>query len=188
EDINVNLSSLTVEDGINLQETLLAVPKMATKRNNAIEKQLKKDQKEQKLKGIKILVLGPGDSGKSTFIRQMRLLGSSGFTQEEKDYFKIIIYENIVTMLNSLLDGLKFIENSQIDISDEVKNSIKTFNYQTLFNEKTFKILKSIWENPNIKLAYEKRKEFNIVLQDTSLYFLDDLDRFLDLKFFPLEQ
>ncbi|KAJ3201319.1 guanine nucleotide-binding protein subunit alpha, partial [Clydaea vesicula] len=75
EEINVNLLSLEDKNGVNLQDTLPPNPKLAKKRNRAVEKQLKTDQKIAKLQEhTTLLVLGPGDSGKSTFIRQLRFL------------------------------------------------------------------------------------------------------------------
>ncbi len=39
---------------------------------------------------------GPGQSGKSTFCKQMKILHLIGFTDEEKENFKYLIHTNII--------------------------------------------------------------------------------------------
>ena len=56
------------------------------------------------------MLLGCGQAGKSTFIKQMRIIHSEGFQDEEKEQMKLDISSNIahaITMLieNSLFEG-----------------------------------------------------------------------------------
>jgi len=63
--------------------------------NSDIDKQIKRDKRESK-KQYKILLLGAGESGKSTFIRHMRVLHGDGFKQREKEDAKDTIISNLV--------------------------------------------------------------------------------------------
>jgi GTPase SAR1 family protein len=68
---------------------------------------------------IKLLMLGPGESGKSTFVKQMRLLYSDGFNEEEKTNFKYTIHSNVLVAMKTLLHAseileLKLTEESQV--------------------------------------------------------------------------
>ena len=62
--------------------------------NSDIEKQIKRDKRESK-KQYKILLLGGGESGKSTFIRDLRL------QYKIKSLYKISKYlqNNLLTMI-----------------------------------------------------------------------------------------
>uniref|UniRef100_A0A3Q4GVA4 GNAS complex locus n=1 Tax=Neolamprologus brichardi TaxID=32507 RepID=A0A3Q4GVA4_NEOBR len=51
--------------------------------NEEIEKQLRRD-KEDSRRELKLLLLGTGESGKSTFIKQMRIIHGGGYTDEDK--------------------------------------------------------------------------------------------------------
>ncbi|KAJ3227950.1 Guanine nucleotide-binding protein G(t) subunit alpha-2 [Clydaea vesicula] len=195
EDVNVNLSSLVEEGGINLQEELQLDLPRALLRHKFVEKQIKKDLEASKLKGIKLLVLGSGDSGKSTFIRQMRILSNSstfGFTLEEKDYFKFIIFDNIIQIFKNLLLILSLVDNSLFekfpaDLIDQINN----LNCRTDFKEDTFSKLKDIWSHDTIKFCFEQRTNFveeNVFFQDTAAYFMNNLDRFLRLDYVLLDQ
>ena len=46
-----------------------------------------------------MLLLGTGESGKTTFVKQMKILYSGGFTDEEKAGYRVDI-------INNLVDGL----------------------------------------------------------------------------------
>ena len=77
--------------------------------NQEIEKQIKKDKRDQR-KELKLLLLGTGESGKSTFIKQMRIIHGSGYSDEDKRTFIKLVYQNIYMAMNSMIramDGLK---------------------------------------------------------------------------------
>lgn len=59
-----------------------------------------KEKKKKKRAAVtthtqRILLLGTGESGKSTFLKQMRMIAGKAFTDEELVLFKDVIYENI---------------------------------------------------------------------------------------------
>ncbi|VBB30750.1 unnamed protein product [Acanthocheilonema viteae] len=69
---------------------------------------------------VKLLLLGPGECGKSTILKQMRLLHTNGFTDDEINQQKTVIYNNIVQGMASILRGMKKLdipfENSERDV------------------------------------------------------------------------
>lgn len=46
---------------------------------------------------------GTGESGKSTFIKQMRIIHGSGYTDEDKKGFTKLVYQNIFTSMQSMI-------------------------------------------------------------------------------------
>ena len=75
---------------------------------------------------VKLLLLGAGESGKSTIVKQMKLLhpvndrSSVGFSEEEKAEAKLAIYANILDSIVALLEavdtfGLSFNGNNKIE-------------------------------------------------------------------------
>lgn len=45
---------------------------------------------------VKILLLGAGESGKSTFLKQMRIIHGQEFDQEAKEDYRATIYSNVI--------------------------------------------------------------------------------------------
>jgi hypothetical protein len=54
---------------------------------------------------IQVLLLGAGESGKSTIFKQMKIIHHNGYTSEEKIGFKPIIQGNIVRNIKSIISA-----------------------------------------------------------------------------------
>ncbi|GAB1604019.1 guanine nucleotide-binding protein G(i) subunit alpha-2-like [Argonauta hians] len=86
----------------------------ALARSRSIDHQLD-EERERRQREIQLLVLGASGSGKSTFIKQMRIKYGDGFPESERHYFKPFIYENITHALHHVLDHMTAME---IDYND----------------------------------------------------------------------
>ncbi|ODQ65400.1 G-alpha-domain-containing protein [Nadsonia fulvescens var. elongata DSM 6958] len=56
---------------------------------------------------VKILLLGSGESGKSTIIKQIKIIHQGGYSQDELMMYKMIIYQNLVDIAKSLVKAIK---------------------------------------------------------------------------------
>ncbi|KAI9349772.1 guanine nucleotide binding protein, alpha subunit [Obelidium mucronatum] len=70
--------------------------------NSFIEKQLEAERKALK-NIVKLLILGPGESGKSTVLKQFRLIYGTGFSEEDRASFRALIIVNIVQCAKTLV-------------------------------------------------------------------------------------
>jgi GTPase SAR1 family protein len=77
--------------------------KEGKQRNEEIENQLKRDKLNLRNE-IKMLLLGAGESGKSTILKQMKLIHEGGYSRDERESFREVSnfnYDAIgVTMIN----------------------------------------------------------------------------------------
>jgi hypothetical protein len=91
----------------------------AKKQSDAIERQIKLDARRSK-KEIKILLLGAGESGKSTVVKQMRVIHKNGFDACERRVWKNILFQNLVDAFLLLFELVEaeggHIESSQGDV------------------------------------------------------------------------
>ena len=76
------------------------------KRNEEIDKALRKE-KSRLRKQVRILLLGTGESGKSTFLKQMRIVHADGFSTLERLNFRSVVYMNIIRSMKVLIDALE---------------------------------------------------------------------------------
>lgn len=58
-------------------------------------------------KELKLLLLGTGESGKSTFIKQMKIIHGNGFSDDDKKHGLKYIYQNILTSVQNLINAMQ---------------------------------------------------------------------------------
>ena len=71
-----------------------------------IEKMLRKDKKNQG-KQVKILLLGAGESGKSTILKQMRIIYSEGFRLDERKEVRQVIFSNMIVAFKIIAEEMR---------------------------------------------------------------------------------
>lgn len=74
-----------------------------------IEETLQREEEEQK-RTAKLLLIGTGDSGKTTILKQMKLIHGLGFTNEERLSFVKVIRVNIVNSMITILQEMDKLE------------------------------------------------------------------------------
>ncbi|CAG9538873.1 unnamed protein product [Cercopithifilaria johnstoni] len=130
---------------------------------------------------IKLLLLGPGECGKSTILKQMRLLHTSGFTDEEINQQKTVIYNNIVQGMASILRGMKKFdipfENPDRTVDARIViDTFKSYIESEPLTPTLIAALKKLWADKQVrKNVHERGSEFHIA--ESTAYFLDSIDR-----------
>jgi len=157
------------------------------KRNREIEKMLQ-DERKQMESTIKLLLLGAGECGKSTIAKQMKILHCQGFTEEDKNRFKTVVTQNVVTSMQILIKAASKM-NIQISENNQTcANSLCDINPMdcTRLTEKIGTDIKELWKDNGIQKTFERRNEYQ--LQDSVDYFCNNIDRLCDPKYVPTEQ
>ncbi|KAF8878348.1 G-protein alpha subunit [Mucidula mucida] len=75
-------------------------------RSDDIDKQLEVDGRQFK-RECKILLLGSGESGKSTIVKQMKIIHQGGFTHDELDAYKPIIFRNVMESAVAIVQAMQ---------------------------------------------------------------------------------
>ncbi|XP_037680066.1 guanine nucleotide-binding protein subunit alpha-11 [Choloepus didactylus] len=160
-----------------------------SKRINAeIEKQLRRDKRDAR-RELKLLLLGTGESGKSTFIKQMRIIHGAGYSEEDKRGFTKLVYQNIFTAMQAMVRAM---ETLRILYKDEQNKAnallIREVDVEkvTTFEHQYVCAIKNLWSDPGIQECYDRRREFQ--LSDSAKYYLADVDRIATLGYLPTQQ
>ncbi|XP_023850836.1 guanine nucleotide-binding protein G(o) subunit alpha-like [Salvelinus sp. IW2-2015] len=85
--------------------TLSAEERAALDRSKAIEKNLK-DDGVTAAKEVKLLLLGGGESGKSTIVKQMKIIHEDGFSGDDVKQYKPVVYSNTIQSLAAVLRAM----------------------------------------------------------------------------------
>eukprot|EP01104_Vermistella_antarctica_P017943 TRINITY_DN64_c0_g2_i1.p1 TRINITY_DN64_c0_g2~~TRINITY_DN64_c0_g2_i1.p1 ORF type:complete len:353 (+),score=104.48 TRINITY_DN64_c0_g2_i1:141-1199(+) len=162
------------------------VSKEEKERQKQIEVQLRRDKRKFQAE-VKLLLLGAGESGKSTFAKQMKIIYDTGFSEEEKKQFRDVIHSNLIMNMRSLVMAT---QKMGLTISaDNAKRSENLTSPSILTHQEVTgqvaEDIKALWADPVIQEAYERASEFQ--LGDSAAYFFDSLDR-LTGEFVPTEQ
>jgi len=158
--------------------------------NQEIERQLRKDKRDAR-RELKLLLLGTGESGKSTFIKQMRIIHGSGYSDEDKRGFIKLVYQNIFMAMQSMIkamDGLKPPIQYKDPRNLENAELVKAVDYETVttFDAPYVGAIKSLWADPGIQECYDRRREYQ--LTDSAKYYLNDIDRIAQPDYLPTQQ
>ena len=148
------------------------------KRSNQIDAEIMREVKGKSEKSVKILLLGAGESGKSTIVKQMKIINLGGYSKEEKTNYKSIIFLNVCISMKSFNDALKklnlvFRDSQNQDIMDSFLanyNKSKTTSIYDI-NEKTGIDLAALWQDPVIEEAMARGSEFYLP-DSTQLYLI----------------
>lgn len=156
--------------------------------NKEIEKQLRKDKRDAR-RELKLLLLGTGESGKSTFIKQMRIIHGSGYSEEDKRGHVKLVYQNIFMAMTTMIRAM---ENLSIPYgnsrNEEYAKMVKEVDYETVttFEKHFIDYIDSLWADTGIQECYERRREYQ--LTDSAKYYLDALDRVTESEYLPTLQ
>ncbi|GES61937.1 guanine nucleotide binding protein, alpha subunit [Aspergillus terreus] len=165
--------------------------KEAVQRTARIDKSLKNDKKVMD-RTIKILLLGAGESGKSTIIKQMRIIHAGGFPEDERCQTRAVIYSNIVIAFKVLLEimraeNIDFQVEKTKPLADYVDNLEPDVGSDEAFSDlKVRDAMRGMWEDTGVQQAVARGHEF--ALHDNLHYFFNSLDRIFTPGWLPDNQ
>jgi hypothetical protein len=77
---------------------------------------------------------GTGESGKSTFIKQMRIIHGSGYSDEDKRGFIKLVYQNIFMAMQSMIRAMDLLKIQYSDSRNSVssRSTFELFEFNVL--------------------------------------------------------
>ncbi|XP_059680907.1 guanine nucleotide-binding protein G(o) subunit alpha isoform X3 [Gavia stellata] len=171
--------------------TLSAEERAALERSKAIEKNLKEDGISA-AKDVKLLLLGAGESGKSTIVKQMKIIHEDGFSGEDVKQYKPVVYSNTIQSLAAIVRamdtlGIEYARTScagegrmAFGLAESVSEGEKPFSPELL------SAMMRLWADSGIQECFNRSREYQ--LNDSAQYYLDSLDRIGAADYQPTEQ
>ncbi|XP_034080315.1 guanine nucleotide-binding protein subunit alpha-13-like [Gymnodraco acuticeps] len=127
---------------------------------------------------VKILLLGAGESGKSTFLKQMRIIHGQDFDQKAKEEFRATVFSNVIKGIRVLVDARQKLRIPWGNSSNQRHgDTMMAFDTRSLMahghgmvEPKVFlhylPSIRALWADQGIQNAYDRRREFQLVLME----------------------
>ncbi|KAB8304205.1 hypothetical protein EYC80_003623 [Monilinia laxa] len=158
-------------------------------RNEEIENQLKRDKMLQRNE-IKMLLLGAGESGKSTILKQMKLIHEGGYSRDERESFKEIIFSNTVQSMRVILEAM---ESLELPLDDQRAE----YHVQTIFMQpqqiegdnlppEVGSAIAALWKDAGVQDCFKRSREYQ--LNDSARYYFDNIERIAQHDYMPNDQ
>jgi len=156
-------------------------------RNKLVDRELK-DKKKEIMSEIKLLLLGTGESGKSTIAKQLKILHADGFTNQELLSYKPVVVNNTIGCIKVLVTyAAKF--NFELQEKNKVYagelDQMNAVDVDQITSEIALAI-QELWADKAIKDTFERRTEFQ--LMDSAEYCFHHVERFCDPEYVPTQE
>merc|ERR1719491_1644826 len=142
----------------------------------------------------KLLLLGPGSSGKSTFFKQLCKIHNQGYQRQELEQARQNIFDCLIDQMKQLLemcyahienhddgytlDGAAFEAAKQLSSPKIPRGGIE-------ITPEIAGLITALWSHPAIKLTFEKRTNLGVV--DSAPHFFEDIDRIANDDYQPTD-
>ncbi|RXN02201.1 Guanine nucleotide-binding protein G(o) subunit alpha [Acipenser ruthenus] len=145
---------------------------------------------KQELNVVKILMLGAAESGKSTLVKQMKIIHSHGFTHQELNSFKPAVLDNLLTSMKFVLHGMGVLRINLANNKNKVHaHSLlscgRCFDEERMLFPFVAHALRCLWADPGVRAAAARGYEYE--LNDSALYFFDNMNRIITPEYIPTE-
>ncbi|KAL7862923.1 hypothetical protein SRHO_G00119070 [Serrasalmus rhombeus] len=169
--------------------TLSSEDKVAQERSKMIDRNLR-DDGEKAAREVKLLLLGAGESGKSTIVKQMKIIHEAGYSEEECKQYKAVVYSNTI---QSIIAIIRAMGRLKIDFSDPARadDARQLFVLAGSAEEgymtgELAGIIQRLWKDGGVQACFSRSREYQ--LNDSASYYLNDLDRISSAAYVPTQQ
>ncbi|CAF4299711.1 unnamed protein product [Rotaria socialis] len=162
----------------------------AMERSKALDKQLKEDA-ERAAKDVKLLLLGAGESGKSTILKQMKIIHMDGYSTEDFEQYREVVYSNTIQSLATIIRAMETLtvqfgstdrERDAAMVLDKISRMADT----EPFESELLDAMKKLWNDNGVQQCFNRSNEYQ--LNDSAKYFLDKLDEIGSRQYLPSTQ
>ncbi|XP_053207053.1 guanine nucleotide-binding protein G(i) subunit alpha-1-like [Panonychus citri] len=165
-----------------------AEDKVAIERSRKIDRDLRSEMANQ-AKEVKLLLLGAGESGKSTIVKQMRIIHEQGYSQEECIQHRPVVHSNTIQSLAAIIKAMRMLKIDYGDLSRE-QDARKFFQFissrENIITPDLAIIMHRLWRDDGIQKCFARSREYQ--LNDSAKYYLNSLDRISQPNYIPTQQ
>ena len=118
--------------------------------------------------GVCLWITGSGESGKSTIVKQMKIIHQNGYTKDELALYRLTIYKNVLDCSKALIGAMRQFQIEPVN-PENSENSDYLLEYQvdpdphTPLDPRVGQCVVSIWKDPSIADIMDHQSEFYLM-------------------------
>lgn len=119
----------------------------------------------------------------------MKLIHHGGYSEQEKDSYKEIIFSNTIQSMRAILDALPALDLQLSPANDIKRQTILSLPGQIeadVLPSTIAESLKALWRDPAVQQAVRRSREFQ--LNDSAVYYFNSIDRMAQGGYMPTDQ
>uniref|UniRef100_A0A7S1CNJ5 Uncharacterized protein n=1 Tax=Bicosoecida sp. CB-2014 TaxID=1486930 RepID=A0A7S1CNJ5_9STRA len=131
----------------------------------------------------KVLLLGAGEGGKTTFLKQLRVTYAGGIPPEEYGRYINAVRGNTMECARALLGAVDKFELRLEPTAVAARATIEAVEEDAAAEPAVVDALARLWADPAVKQAYERRSEYWLL--DACPYYMENAARAFDPLYTP---
>ncbi|GAA5857184.1 hypothetical protein JCM9279_001047 [Rhodotorula babjevae] len=162
------------------------------KASAAIDAELRRARQEEG-KTVKCLMLGAGESGKSTLVKQMRLMYARPYTDRERAEYAEVVYANAVQSMQAVIRGSEVVRIAIPSHLHDTADYLSSVSSDEAVDVNSGSILPhvrdaivALWAEPAVKEIVRHSAAYQ--LNDSARYFFDEMGRVGQSGYVPTDQ
>ncbi|GAA6009963.1 hypothetical protein JCM10207_002176 [Rhodosporidiobolus poonsookiae] len=157
-----------------------------------IDEELRRARQEEQ-QTVKLLLLGAGESGKSTLVKQLRLMYSNPYSPEERQSYKEICFSNALQSMQAVLRGAPVVgvsfpsalyPHAEFLLNLEAEGAVDPHSGD--MDGRVRGAIEELWKAKEVKEVVKQSAKFQ--LNDSAEYFFDALSRLGAPGYLPSDQ
>ena len=139
----------------------------------------------------KLLLLGSGESGKTTIVKQMKIIHQNGYSKQELYMFRLTVIKNLIDSVRAIALALRLLGMEPERLESREAADVLT-QYEVPADANAFlppeigELIQTLWTDPIIPRLLERRSEF--YMMDNAGYFLDAAPRIAMDSYIPTQE
>jgi guanine nucleotide-binding protein subunit alpha len=110
---------------------------------------------------------GTGDSGKSTVLKQLKLINGGGYSDEERTFFKGVIFTNIVQSMQAVLEamdvfGIPFASPATANPHASLIFSQRQKIAAQELSPDVHRAIRTLWDDAGVRACFSRCSEFQV--------------------------
>ncbi|MED6264109.1 Guanine nucleotide-binding protein G(i) subunit alpha-1 [Characodon lateralis] len=137
-----------------------------------------------------LYLAGAGESGKSTIVKQMKIIHEAGYSEEECKQYKAVVFSNTIQSMMAIIRAMgrlkiEFAESSRADDARQLFALASTAEEGVMTPELS-EAIQRLWTDGGIQECFSRSREYQ--LNDSAAYYLNDLERLSAPSYVPTQQ